>query len=302
MTGAAPLPFVSVIVPVYNDSVRLQRLLDALRAQSYPRESYEIIVIDNGSQEDVERIVRGCQGAIYEREPYPTSYAARNKGIGLARGSVFAFTDSDCLPAPDWIEQGAAALAKHPDCGLMAGRVDFTFQDPDRPSAIEVFGSLTYLQQQQLVESEGFGATANLFARREAVERVGPFERSLKSSGDLEWGRRMAAAGYSVLYSSRPVIAHPAPASLGDLYRRIVRIEGARHDMRRMRFSPAGSVRHLFERVRPPLKLCVRLWRHRGWDAPVEGAKLIALALVAKGLWMSEYLRLQITGTSRQFR
>jgi len=49
-------PFVSVIIPVYNDSIRLRTCLQALEEQTYPKSAYEVIVVDNGSDESIEPI------------------------------------------------------------------------------------------------------------------------------------------------------------------------------------------------------------------------------------------------------
>jgi glycosyltransferase involved in cell wall biosynthesis len=74
-------PFISVIVPVFNDSESLQLCLAALARQSYPSSRYEAIVVDNGSDrpEQVKALVELYQGVIYATEPTPGYYAARNK-------------------------------------------------------------------------------------------------------------------------------------------------------------------------------------------------------------------------------
>src|ERR1041384_5139232 len=94
--------FVSVIVPVWNDAERLGHCLHALEKQTYPAESYEVIVVDNGSTDSVACLVAAYGRARLVSEQRPGSYAARNTGLNLARGQVIAFTDADCLPAPDW--------------------------------------------------------------------------------------------------------------------------------------------------------------------------------------------------------
>ncbi|HAA30818.1 MAG TPA: glycosyl transferase family 2, partial [Cyanobacteria bacterium UBA8553] len=75
-------PFVSVIVPVFNDAKRLKICLDALEHQTYPKHLYEVIVVDNGSDknEDIEGVVAQFGQAIASYESIPGSYAARNKG------------------------------------------------------------------------------------------------------------------------------------------------------------------------------------------------------------------------------
>ena len=77
-------PFVSVIIPVYNDPIRLQTCLQALEDQTYPKSSYEVIVVDNGSDESIEPIVAEFSQAKATYKAQPGSYAASNKGISLA--------------------------------------------------------------------------------------------------------------------------------------------------------------------------------------------------------------------------
>src|SRR5262245_5241730 len=131
---------VSVIIPVYNDIARLAVCLDALAQQSYPADRLEIIVVDNGSTPPVaQALAQQYPRVTFAHEPTPGSYAARNRGIQLATGTVIAFTDSDCIPSPDWIESGAAALSGTPHCGLAAGRIDMFYVNPERPSAVELY-------------------------------------------------------------------------------------------------------------------------------------------------------------------
>ena len=101
---------VSVIIPVYNDAERLKLCLDALARQTYPGDRYEVIVVDNGSQQDPELVTSRYEQVTLAHEACRGSYAARNTGLALARGDVLAFTNSDCIPAADWIEHGVARL------------------------------------------------------------------------------------------------------------------------------------------------------------------------------------------------
>ncbi|MCA1631767.1 MAG: glycosyltransferase family 2 protein [Acidobacteria bacterium] len=193
-------PFVSVIVPVYNDPERLLLCLQALGRQTYPQDLYEIVVVDNGSDESLDELVArsGCRARLCS-EARPGSYAARNRGLSVARGEVIAFTDADCIPARDWIERGTERLRSAPGCGLVAGRVEVSPRDPKRPTAVELYEARTALTQKLYVEEGRFGATANLFAFRDTFARVGLFDEELKSGGDLEWGQRVAGSGYGLV-------------------------------------------------------------------------------------------------------
>ena len=181
--------FVSVIIPVYNDSARLRLCLEALSKQTYSQALYEIIVVDNASEEDIQSIVGQFSLAKYACERQAGSYIARNQGLTVARGDVLAFTDSDCIPAIDWIEKGVDQLLSHPDCGLVAGKINMFFQNVDRPTAVELYEKivLNFFQEKKIRDHQ-FGMTANIFTRRAVIDDVGGFDGTLKSGGRSPMG------------------------------------------------------------------------------------------------------------------
>lgn len=224
-------PSVSVIIPVYNDSKRLAICLRALENQTYPQNLYEVIVVDNGSNDNLESHIHQFPQAIFIKEDQPGSYAARNKGISVATGEVIAFTDSDCIPNSDWVERGLSTLQSVPNCGLIAGRISLRFRNPEKPTAVEIYESLNAFKQKNMVEKYQHGATANLFTFKSVLDQVGIFNDSLKSGGDVEWGKRVYAHGYNQAYAEEACVAHPARYSLGELYRKVTRVTGGIHDM-----------------------------------------------------------------------
>jgi cellulose synthase/poly-beta-1,6-N-acetylglucosamine synthase-like glycosyltransferase len=117
-------------------------------------------------------------------EPTPGPYAARNRGLELAKGYVIGFTDADCIPNPDWIEKGVRLLHAQPKVGLVGGKVEFFFRNSQKPSAAELFDSIRNLQQERSVRFSRFAVTANLFTFREVFDRVGGFDASLMSQAD----------------------------------------------------------------------------------------------------------------------
>jgi glycosyltransferase involved in cell wall biosynthesis len=217
-------PFVSVIIPVFNDAVRLALCLRALDAQTYPPSRYEVIAVDNDSTAPVDGVVSQFRQARWTEERVKSSYAARNKGLALATGDVFAFTDSDCIPSADWIERGVAALENTPHCGLVAGRVALFYRDPDHPGAVELYDNLTSFPQEKYVAEGHYGVTANLFTSRAIMESVGQFDGMLQSGGDREWGRRVHGAGFALVYADDVCVAHPARYRFGDLMGKAMRV------------------------------------------------------------------------------
>ena len=262
----APLPFVSVVVPVFQDELALRRCVRALAAQSYPAARYEIVIVDNGGNARLHRLARRFRGVRVVGEVAESAYAARNRGASAAAGDVLAFTDADCIPDRRWLERGVAALERSPQCGLVAGRIDVFPQDPRRPRPAELFEVAAAFRQRDYVERWRFGATANLVTRREVFERVGGFDTRLRSLGDREWGARVFRAGYELVYADDAVVRHPARASLRALWRRSARTAGGFYDLARHGGHRAGS-----------------LWR----DAPVglvPRAHLVGRPRVAAGL------------------
>lgn len=205
-------PFVSVIIPVYNDSNRLEIALQSLYLQTYPYSKYEIIVVDNASddseREKVKIIVNKFPNTKLLYEPKRGCCAARNRGITAANGEVFAFTDADCIPTLNWIAAGVQAFLEHPNIGLVAGHIRFFFKG-DRPTVAEYVDSIFYLRQKDYVRHH-YGATANVFTSRKVLETVGLFNDQLPALGDKEWGQRVFKAGYKVIYSPYAVVRHPA--------------------------------------------------------------------------------------------
>jgi glycosyltransferase involved in cell wall biosynthesis len=162
---------------------------------------FEVLVVDNGSSDDSVAVARSAAvQPVVLAESRRGSYAARNAGITAARGARLAFTDADCVPTPDWVARGSAAAGP-----VVGGDVRMT--PSARPTVWERYDRALYLRQESLVQ-QGFAATANLWVDRTAMERVGPFDPALRSSGDLEWGRRAGRAGLSVVYAADVAVEH----------------------------------------------------------------------------------------------
>jgi glycosyltransferase involved in cell wall biosynthesis len=214
-------PSVSVVVPVRNGRGQLPLLLEALERQTLPRGEFEVIVADDRSDDGTPGLVREHGLArVIDCERRGGSYAARNRALAEVRADVIAFTDADCVPAPDWLERGLATMAE-PGTDLVAGHIEIPLGG--RPSAAALIDCARHLDQARAVR-EGFGATANLWARREVVENVGGFNAQLISGGDTEFGHRARRAGASLRYAPEVRIVHPPRDSARELARKAYRL------------------------------------------------------------------------------
>ena len=293
-------PFVSIIIPAYNDGPRLTLCLEKLAHQTYPADRFEIIVVDNGSTPPLQPFVDPFPNARAIIETQPGSYIARNKGITAATGEVIAFTDSDCLPEPDWLAHGVAAITAAPTIGLVAGRIDVFAQDPNRPTLAERYEVVRGFPVQEYIERWNFGPTANIFTRRDVLEKAGSFDAELKSGGDSEWCKRVHTAGFETHYSEAAVIRHPARTTVGAIWRKARRVAGGLHDIYKREHNPATYLRRGFwHDLAPPVKKTLTLLK-------LKDQSLVQRLLLVYVEWVYNYgrtyerVRLILGGDSRR--
>jgi len=216
---------VSVIWCNYNGEPiarTLQKGIEAILQQTYPE--LELILVDDGSTDGSPTLLRKLAAAnprvrlVALRENRGIA-AARNAGLAVARGHLIAFLDNDAIPAPDWLAALVQRMQADPTIGACASRVLFA----DRPDLVDSVGSvlnrLAYGTNVGMYELDEFlelpdeimYATGNgLILRREALEKVGPFDEGFRHYGqdDSDMGVRLRAAGYRIVPEPRAVVWH----------------------------------------------------------------------------------------------
>ncbi|MBB6430786.1 glycosyltransferase [Algisphaera agarilytica] len=270
-------PEIAVIIPHFNDWGRLELCLDALAAQTLPADCFEVVVVDNGSSDWKPEIVERFPFARIIKETKVGSYAARNAGINATTSKLLAFTDSDCIPDPSWLEHGIKFLLDNPALGYLGGRIDLFPKEPESPRGVELFDMIFGLNQKSNIEVFDFAATANMITRRQEMDRHGMFDDQLKSGGDKEWGNRLNEADRTFSFVDDVLVLHPARFTLEDLLRQARRHAGGRMDTR---ISQGRKYRpftfHFWKTVArtllPPFYMFGRayrspVWRTHGWLA-----------------------------------
>jgi GT2 family glycosyltransferase len=210
------VPRVSVIVTTFNGAARLPLLFAALDRQTLPQEDFEIVVADDHSRDDTAAVAAAHPGVrvITAPEPYGQPRAS-NLGVSIAAAPVIAFTDDDTVPAPDWLERGLERMDATPS-GLFAGRITLQLPEPPTVAALVDLGR-GYLNQEDHV-AEGFGATANLWMRRDVLDTLGGFDdRFLAQGHDRDFGERALEAGIVMAYAEDVALEHPARSRARDL-------------------------------------------------------------------------------------
>ncbi len=240
---------VSVIIPHYNDLAGLKLCLDALGRQTMKRERFDIVIADNGSPfsaSDIEAVVRDRARVVVETTP--GAGPARNAAVAASQGSILAFTDADCVPAPGWLEAGVAALRCHP---LVGGRMTVLVRDLSNRSAAEAFETVFAFDNERYVDQLHFSVTANLFCSRETFDAVGPFRTGM--SEDLEWCLRARDAGFAIGYAADAEVGHPARTNWQQLTAKWRRIQAETFALRPR--SPINTLTWLARAWAMPLSI-----------------------------------------------
>lgn len=272
-------PFVSVIIPAYHDWHRLELCLRALKKQTYPRDRFEVLVVNNDPDDYPPYEVAGRNILLLEEEK-PGSYAARNAGIRASKGDVLAFTDSDCIPDEAWLNNGVQGLVSGAD--RVAGHIQI-FSANEKPKVSEAYELLFAFNQKKYAEN-GFSATANLMCFRYCFEKAGLFDPSLFSGGDIEWGYRATERGFSISYQEAVTVSHPARGSMADLLKKHRRVAGGAQAFGRSNQKRQSLIRGLVPPIRKFKKISLSseicLW-HK--------IALIPLSYFLKLFWTVSY-------------
>ena len=165
---------ISVVVPCYNSERYLPRCLEALLSQSFSTARYEVIVVDNGSTDRSVGLIRGYGRVRLVEASRRGSYVARNAGVQAARGRILAFTDSDCVVCPTWVEQIAAAM-EDPQTAVVLGARRFARETRVLASLADYEIEKAHYVFSQNDPDVYYAYTNNMAVRRQIFERVGPF-------------------------------------------------------------------------------------------------------------------------------
>ena len=193
-------PQLSVVIPTYNRLHLLKRTLASLLTQDIAPESFEVLVVSDGSTDDTHDYLNTfCQEHPFfkwtmQQNQGPSS--ARNFGLSQVKSPLIAFTDDDCLADPGWIQSILDMFNTQPDILGMEGKT-VTIPEETTP--------LTH----QLEGSGQCYATANVAYRREVLQEAGGFDPAFfygNEDVDIAW--RVMDRG-PVVYNEHMVIIHP---------------------------------------------------------------------------------------------
>jgi len=204
--------FISVVIPTYNNADFVNRAIKSLFDQTYPKNKYEIIIVDDGSTDNT----RQCIELLQRQSPCNLRYlfqenkgpsAARNLGIRNASGDIIAFSDADCLPSKVWLE---AIVKGYEDKDDSIAGIGGTIKAVPTVSKVSQYCAYAKMNERPKIDKTGivYLITGNASFRKECLQLVGGFDERYNFPGgeDPDLCYRLKKLGYFFRYASNAVV------------------------------------------------------------------------------------------------
>ncbi len=174
---------VSVIIPCYQQAQYVGEAIESVLAQSYPH--LEVVVVDDGSNDNVGAIASRYPGVRYVREENGGAAAARNVGIRNSNGDFLIFLDADDRLVPDGVAAGIGALESRPECAAAIGTYCRTTHD-NHPLQTHEQPTVSEGQYEEMMRSNWAGFPARAIYRRSLFEHVRGFDTDIEGTADFD--------------------------------------------------------------------------------------------------------------------
>lgn len=272
-----PVVDISVVVPVFNAEPYLEHFIQSLLSQTYSKDSYEVIVVDNGSKDASRTIVEQYPHIKLVLEPEKGAYAARNRGIAQASGAVIAFIDPDCLPREDWLQNIAAAF-EEPAVRMVLGRRCL----PPLSPVLSLVEAYENAKDEYVLQSQSktlyYGYTNNMAVRKELFNELGPF-LNIPRGADTIFVRRVTDTDSCnvIRYCSNVVVTHLEISSVAAYYRKVLLYGRHRVSSNKIIYGESLNTRQRLEIFQIAI-------RNRGFSK-LEAAQLLFLLAGGAIMW-----------------
>jgi GT2 family glycosyltransferase len=201
----------SVVIPTRNRPQALEYCLDALAEQSLPPGSFEVIVVDDGSESALSLDPARWAAKFHLkliRQKNTGPGGARNRGATEARGEFIAFTDDDCLPTANWLEKLVSALRQQP-AALVGGSTFNGLNSDIFAETSQLIVELVYRHFNSHPQQAYFFASNNMACSRRVFDAVGGFDTNFNlASEDREFCDRWRMNRHQLVWEQDALMEH----------------------------------------------------------------------------------------------
>jgi len=212
MSSTDNYPFFSIIIPTYNRPTQLGACLQAISRLDYPRDRFEVIIVDDESEESPESMVALFQDRLNVkliRQSRAGVGIGRNTGAAQARGEFLVFTDDDCEPAPTWLQALAIRFRETPHC-IVGGRTINALSENIYSTASQLLISYLYAYYNTNPNQARFLAGSNLAVPVDRFQALDGFDEIffLMGAEEREFCDRWMDHGYQMIYAPKVIVYH----------------------------------------------------------------------------------------------
>jgi len=214
-------PEFTVVVPTVGRPRYLEGCLAALAALDYPRDRFEVVVVNDGGGDPTTEVIERFADRLQVRSAAPARpgpSAARNAGAAVARGRFVAFTDDDCHPDPRWIAELERALADHPGAAVGGRTLNGAPEDIGAVASQTVVDAL-HAQFNGNGSEPRFFASSNIAVPTADFTAVGGFDEEFRYAEDREFCERWIRSGRRFAAAPAATVDHMRTLTLGDFWR-----------------------------------------------------------------------------------
>lgn len=203
---------ISIIIPAKNEGEYLDRCLKSLAGQKFPEERYEVIVVDNGSDDDTVSIAHGYGVKIISLPEVQTISAVRNGGVAESSGDILVFLDADCTVAKDWLVC-AELYFDRADVSCFGSSPVI----PKQATWVEKTWFLVRQSKERVFERQWQEST-NMFVPKKYFNKVGGFNEKLSTCEDVDLSYRLLTLGKIISDANIVAIHHRDPKNIKDFF------------------------------------------------------------------------------------
>jgi glycosyltransferase involved in cell wall biosynthesis len=275
-------PLFSIIIPTYNRPRQLTECLQALAQLDYPRDRFEVVIVDDEGTALLGPIVSSFIDRLRVTllaQPHSGPATARNLGVARAQGRYMVFTDDDCTPAVDWLRALETHLLASPEDAVVGLTVNALTHNP---YAVASQHLISFLLAYHRVDANHvrFWTTSNLTLPAEKFRLVGGFDATFPFPGgeDSELCLRWLAQGFHIRHAPAVRVFHAHHMNF-----RTFCWQHFRYGRGASRLRHVAMRRGYKRRQRQPLTFALRLSQHLS-ACERKGRKLGAASLLALAL------------------